>query len=311
MKWFFPSHQFISVGHFGFSCFPSVLFMIIMILWLSSVVVTTFLHVHRTCNFYKHDTKTFSTLFFYTYIINESYHITLVCTMVSSFYFTASAVCTVFGDPHYRTFDGRMYSFQGTCKYMLTQDCLGKSFSIKVRNDARTSSKFSWTKMLVINLGNTRISLHPKLVTRVDRKRVKLPFTNHAEFSVVRDGRSLVFKSNTGLKVVWDGESFVEVSVPSRYRRKLCGLCGNFNGLGTDDMRGKDGRLYFNGEEFGHSWRVGSRGACHIRPEVQDVQSKCTEKPELKIRARKECSLLLSVVFSKCRKRLDVRPYYK
>ncbi|KAL5005568.1 hypothetical protein ScPMuIL_016726 [Solemya velum] len=223
----------------------------------------------------------------------------------------SSAVCTVFGDPHYRTFDGRMYSFQGTCKYMLTQDCLGKSFSIKVRNDARTSSKFSWTKMLVIDLGNTRISLHPKLVTRVNRKRVKLPFTNHAEFSVVPDGNSIVFKSTTGIKVIWDGDSFVEVSVPSRYRRKLCGLCGNFNGLGTDDMRGKDGRLYYNGEEFGHSWRIGSRGACHIRPEIEDVKSKCTEKPELKIRARKECSLLLSVVFSKCRKRLDVRPYYK
>lgn len=38
------------------------------------------------------------------------------------------ATCITFGDPHYRTFDGRMFHFQGTCTYILTQDCEGRDF---------------------------------------------------------------------------------------------------------------------------------------------------------------------------------------
>ena len=39
-----------------------------------------------------------------------------------------SGVCSSTGDPHYRTFDGKVYSFMGKCQYVLTRDCLFNSF---------------------------------------------------------------------------------------------------------------------------------------------------------------------------------------
>ncbi|XP_052079121.1 BMP-binding endothelial regulator protein-like [Mytilus californianus] len=220
-------------------------------------------------------------------------------------------VCTVYGDPHYRTFDGKIFNFQGPCKYLLAEDESGKSFAIRVRNEARTSPWFTWTKMLSIFISGHKVGLHQKRVVKVNRKRVRLPFTKLPHFKLFREGQSIVFQSNIGLKVVWDGHSYVEVTVASRYRTKMAGLCGNYNGNADDDMRGRDQKVYKNSEEFGDTWRVGSRAACAIVDKQETQLPSCdTEKHALK-RAKTECSTILGSMFTKCRRRVDVGPYYR
>uniref|UniRef100_A0A3B3H332 BMP binding endothelial regulator n=1 Tax=Oryzias latipes TaxID=8090 RepID=A0A3B3H332_ORYLA len=65
------------------------------------------------------------------------------------------ATCITFGDPHYRTFDGRMFHFQGTCTYVLAKDCEAGDFSIHVTNDDRGRKGVSWTKEVTVFLGDT------------------------------------------------------------------------------------------------------------------------------------------------------------
>ena len=46
----------------------------------------------------------------------------------------------------------------------------------------------------------------------------------------------LGFKTKFGLDIIWDGQEKPEVSVCNSYKGYLCGLCGNADGVNTNDF---------------------------------------------------------------------------
>lgn len=204
-----------------------------------------------------------------------------------------------------------MYSFQGTCKYVLARDCSKNEFLIKVRNGIRFSSGFAWTQMLVVFVYSHRISMLQNSVVKIDKRRARLPYTKPGMFSLSKDGELVKLKTNLGLEVTWDGDSFLEVTVTTKYKHRLCGLCGNYNGIKSDDLVGKDGTIYMNGDDYGQSWRIGSTRACKARPHFQETQPLCEKDLRAKQRAHRVCGIFYTRAFTKCRQKVAADVYVR
>ncbi|XP_059581604.1 kielin/chordin-like protein isoform X3 [Alligator mississippiensis] len=168
------------------------------------------------------------------------------------------ATCQAFGDPHYRTFDGRLLHFQGTCTYVLVRDCHAEDFSVHVSNDARGHTGVSWTQEVAVQVGGTWVQLLQGGEVTVDGEAVTLPFLKEPAVYVERRSGTVLLNTHVGLQVQWDGRSHVELSVPGTYRGRTCGLCGNFNGFAQDDLRGPGGDLLPSHAALGNSWQAGA-----------------------------------------------------
>lgn len=71
-----------------------------------------------------------------------------------------------------------------------------------------------------------------------------------------------VVSADFGLKVKFDGAHQVEVMLPSPYKDRVCGLCGNYNGDPRDDFLNPDGELEADSTSLGNSWQVANQTRC-------------------------------------------------
>ncbi len=111
------------------------------------------------------------------------------------------AACTVWGDPHYITFDSKRYDFQGDCEYtLLTDACIEglpldqvPNFSLVSRNaKKKPSDKVSRVQELTLNLTGTVYSLLTEGEVRVNGFAVALPIVRPDGVRIIFAGAYVV-----------------------------------------------------------------------------------------------------------------------
>ncbi|KAF7670088.1 hypothetical protein LDENG_00056670 [Lucifuga dentata] len=179
------------------------------------------------------------------------------------------ATCMVSGDPHFETFDGQRYNFQGTCSYEMAGVSARQTnlehFSIVLQNNGRDRKIGSTVKLVEVEVYNYTIVIskeHPGVVM-VNGLLSNLPMTlDNNKIYLYMSGWFTVITTDFGLKVYYDWSSVAFAIVPSAYQGAMQGLCGNFNLNPKDDMQMRNGKQATSTEELGQSWKVSTIPGC-------------------------------------------------
>lgn len=119
----------------------------------------------------------------------------------------------------------------------------------------RQSRIFSKEKLnLFVRIGKRKLRLDHSLNVKLDNRLILLPYV-HRGLKIVKHQSYVILKSEIGLKIIWSGQEVV-VSLPRYYQRRTCGLCSNFNGDLTDDLKNRKNQAVSQ-LRFFQSWTVG------------------------------------------------------
>ncbi|XP_062987817.1 zonadhesin-like [Elgaria multicarinata webbii] len=201
--------------------------------------------------------------------------------------------CVVSGDPHYYTFDKQTHHFMGNCTYTLSQLCNQTSpplpyFNVEATNEHRGgNTQVSYVQSVDVDVLGLRITLEKGGTAKVDGEEVVVPSTPKRGLQILPSGFYTVVSTDFGLKVKYDGNHQVEVTLPSPYKNLVCGMCGNYNGNPQDDFLNPRGEREPDSTSLGNSWQVSNLTSCSAGPPPL-----CTEAEKEAAQSSSFCGLL-------------------
>ncbi|XP_004621722.2 otogelin [Sorex araneus] len=224
------------------------------------------------------------------------------------------AECSVTGDIHFTTFDGRRYTFPATCQYILAKSRSSGTFTVTLQN---TPCGLNQDGVCVQSVS---VILHQDPRRQVtltqagdvllfDQYKVTPPYTDDA-FEIRR--LSSVFlrvRTNVGVRVLYDREGLrLYLQVDQRWVEDTVGLCGTFNGNTQDDFLSPVGVPESTPQLFGNSWKTLS--ACS--PPVSGTPlDPCDVHLQAASYAVQSCSVLTGEPFAPCSAYLSPLPYFE
>ncbi|NWQ93961.1 OTOG protein, partial [Burhinus bistriatus] len=227
---------------------------------------------------------------------------------------TCPAECSVSGDIHFMTFDGRKYTFQATCQYILAKSRTSGMFTISLQNapcgQNQDGSCIQSVTLILKQDPKRQVTLtHSGDVLVYDQYKINLPYAD--ELFEIRKLSSvfLQVKTHIGLQILYDREGLrLYLQADGRWKDDTAGLCGTFNGNTEDDFLSPVGVTESTPELFGNTWKTSS--ACILVHDSSQMDP-CDIHLQAASYAAEACSILTKELFAPCYPYLSPVPYFE
>ncbi|NXJ40889.1 OTOG protein, partial [Ciconia maguari] len=227
---------------------------------------------------------------------------------------TCPAECSVSGDIHFMTFDGRKYTFQATCQYILAKSRTSGAFTISLQNapcgQNQDGSCIQSISLILKQDPKRQVTLtHSGDVLVYDQYKINLPYVD--ELFEIRKLSSvfLQVKTHIGLQILYDREGLrLYLQADGRWKEDTVGLCGTFNGNTEDDFLSPAGVTESTPELFGNTWKTSS--ACILVHDSSQLDP-CDIHLQAASYAAEACSIVTKELFAPCYPYLSPVPYFE
>ncbi|EDL18120.1 mCG142255, isoform CRA_a [Mus musculus] len=222
--------------------------------------------------------------------------------------------CALEGGSHITTFDGKKFTFHGDCYYVLTKSEHNDSYALLGElascgsTDKQTCLK---TVVLLTDDKKNVVAFKSGGSVLLNEMEVTLPHVA-ASFSIFQPSSyHIVVNTKFGLRLQIQLLPVMQlfVTLDQAAQGQVQGLCGNFNGLESDDFMTSGGMVEATGAGFANTWKAQS--SCHDKLDWLD--DPCSLNIESANYAEHWCSLLKrsETPFARCHLAVDPTEYYK
>ncbi|EHB17062.1 Mucin-2, partial [Heterocephalus glaber] len=229
--------------------------------------------------------------------------------------------CTGWGDPHFVTFDGLYYSYQGNCTYVLVEEITSTvdSFGVYIDNyHCDVNDKVSCPRTIIVRHETQEVLIKTlqmtpiKVQVQVNKQVVALPYRKYG-LKVYESGINFVVDiPELGALISYNGLSF-SIRLPfQRFGNNTKGQCGTCTNSTADDCVLPGGEVTSNCELAADQWVVNdpSKPLCaHTdfttqRPAVTPtLLENCTSS--------RICNLIKDSLFAQCHPWVPPQHYYE
>ncbi|KAL0894249.1 hypothetical protein ABMA27_014259 [Loxostege sticticalis] len=218
--------------------------------------------------------------------------------------------CLTWAGEHYKTFDGKIYSFKSQCQHILVRDAQEHKYTVAVKAGNCPTRAYCPSEITIyIEEKAYTLSVHPEdgsVSFRSTKRLIPIPASLPGIRVAMPADYVIVNLDGGGLALKWDTNDVILVEGSVLLWNNTEGLCGTLNSNPEDDLVTREGTRAKTKAAMASSWQLNKIGdICESNP--TEVQSCASQPEETKKKAQQFCARIFSKEkFRKCSKVMDV-----